>query len=324
MVPESSTPVNTISSLSPEAVHNTEGFAISENLNDPLFDSATTKPPSLKRPRELSNSSDANSCYQFSQRLFDNFLKQYDLHNAQIENDDILLDAEHITPEELALRQTLKLQRLRQLYTEQFHVLQDDFLTLYSSFVSEHLNSLKSIAPPLAETLPEMGEISFFRLVDQMLNTNPSSPAVDASENSLAISSGPPPLLKLALYPCGYSDLSTHFRSDIANCTIESCPGKRIRPTEFCFAHLMHDPNQKLFKSCEHVLAQSSSGLPLKYCGYPIFITRTPSYCNAHLDLHSDHISRKTGLSRSIRSKKPRPLSPPPTPQYHDHSDIVN
>jgi len=70
-------------------------------------------------------------------------------------------------------------------------------------------------------------------------------------------------------------------------CAIDWCNSPSIPLTKFCFAHILHDKSQKLFRGClgRNYLAQ--------VCGYPILISQNPPYCMAHIDLH-EFLSNKT------------------------------
>jgi len=50
-------------------------------------------------------------------------------------------------------------------------------------------------------------------------------------------------------------------------------------PSIYCFAHILQDTNQKLFKACAY---NSPEGVT---CTYPILYTQKPPYCNGHIDL---------------------------------------
>eukprot|EP01105_Mastigella_eilhardi_P009697 TRINITY_DN2284_c0_g2_i2.p1 TRINITY_DN2284_c0_g2~~TRINITY_DN2284_c0_g2_i2.p1 ORF type:complete len:575 (+),score=143.84 TRINITY_DN2284_c0_g2_i2:133-1725(+) len=61
-------------------------------------------------------------------------------------------------------------------------------------------------------------------------------------------------------------------------CLAPGCTARCIPPSVYCFAHLLQDPKQKLFKACQY----QSGGGPT--CSHPILISQVPPLCPLHMD----------------------------------------
>eukprot|EP00727_Mastigamoeba_balamuthi_P009721 m51a1_g5371 hypothetical protein (528) ;mRNA; r:529456-531660 len=61
-------------------------------------------------------------------------------------------------------------------------------------------------------------------------------------------------------------------------CAVAGCAGRVVPATSFCFAHILRDPKQKLFRPCAYV---GHSGAQ---CTVPVMVTQNPPLCAAHLD----------------------------------------
>lgn len=77
---------------------------------------------------------------------------------------------------------------------------------------------------------------------------------------------------------------------DNSICAFEGCQTRPMPLTPFCFAHILSDPRQVLYKPCEFVIASTQAG-PVT-CRKPILSTRVPAYCNVHMQLGQMHLTR--------------------------------
>lgn len=80
---------------------------------------------------------------------------------------------------------------------------------------------------------------------------------------------------------------------DNSICAFEGCQTRPMPLTPFCFAHILSDPRQVLYKPCEFVIASAQAGQagPVT-CRKPILSTRVPAYCNVHMQLGQMHLTR--------------------------------
>lgn len=78
-----------------------------------------------------------------------------------------------------------------------------------------------------------------------------------------------------------------------AVCAFEGCQTRPMPLTPFCFAHILSDPRQVLYKPCEFVIASAQAGHAGSVtCRKPILSTRVPAYCDVHMQLGQMHLTR--------------------------------
>ncbi|PON55374.1 KAT8 regulatory NSL complex subunit [Parasponia andersonii] len=90
---------------------------------------------------------------------------------------------------------------------------------------------------------------------------------------------------------------------DIGRCQVANCKAKAMALTEFCHAHILSDPHQKLYKGCTYVIKSMQSG-PLLCCK-PVLRTTVPSLCPTHFQKNEKCLIRdlrKAGLNVSSLS----------------------
>eukprot|EP01104_Vermistella_antarctica_P020508 TRINITY_DN8793_c0_g1_i1.p1 TRINITY_DN8793_c0_g1~~TRINITY_DN8793_c0_g1_i1.p1 ORF type:complete len:352 (+),score=53.33 TRINITY_DN8793_c0_g1_i1:187-1242(+) len=63
-------------------------------------------------------------------------------------------------------------------------------------------------------------------------------------------------------------------------CVLGTCCNARLRPTKFCFAHVLRDPDQKLFQPC-----CARVGIHKSSCGFPVIRSMEPPLCTAHTEV---------------------------------------
>jgi hypothetical protein len=88
---------------------------------------------------------------------------------------------------------------------------------------------------------------------------------------------------------------SNDERKGQKTCSVDRCKGKCMPLTDFCYAHILKDPNQKLFTNCMYT---SPTGVS---CNYPILVGQTPAFCNGHIDL----VGNKEPNKPPPRKRKP-------------------
>nr|GMD13120.1 INO80 complex subunit D-like [Ipomoea batatas] len=87
-------------------------------------------------------------------------------------------------------------------------------------------------------------------------------------------------------------------------CGIITCKSKAMALTRFCHAHILSDPNQKLYKACNYVKKTTATG-PM-FCGNPVLRSIVPSLCHTHLEMVDKYATRafkKAGLNISSTTK---------------------
>ncbi|KAK2405721.1 INO80 complex subunit D protein [Trifolium repens] len=66
-------------------------------------------------------------------------------------------------------------------------------------------------------------------------------------------------------------------------CAFAGCEKKPMALTRFCFAHILSDPRQVLYKPCEFVVSSAEGGAEAIRCRKPIDRSTVPSYCVRHM-----------------------------------------
>ncbi|GAU12073.1 hypothetical protein TSUD_00390 [Trifolium subterraneum] len=66
-------------------------------------------------------------------------------------------------------------------------------------------------------------------------------------------------------------------------CAFAGCEKKPMPCTTFCFAHILSDPRQVLYKPCEFIISSAETGAEPIRCRKPIDRWRVPSYCDGHM-----------------------------------------
>ncbi|EXC24917.1 hypothetical protein L484_011783 [Morus notabilis] len=87
---------------------------------------------------------------------------------------------------------------------------------------------------------------------------------------------------------------------DIKRCQVTGCKTKAMALTKFCHAHILNDPQQKLYRGCQYVIKSMQSG-PLKCCK-PILRSTAPPLCPTHFQKGEKCLIRdlrKAGLNVS-------------------------
>ncbi|GMN59802.1 hypothetical protein TIFTF001_028894 [Ficus carica] len=90
---------------------------------------------------------------------------------------------------------------------------------------------------------------------------------------------------------------------DIKRCQVTGCKTKAMALTKFCHAHILSDPQQKLYKGCQYVIKSLQSKSLI--CGKPIPRSTVPSLCPTHLQKGEKRLIRdlrKAGLNVSSLS----------------------
>jgi len=81
-------------------------------------------------------------------------------------------------------------------------------------------------------------------------------------------------------------------------CKFKDCSMKALKPTEYCFAHIMLDPHQKLFNQC---LYKSETGF---ICTYPVLKGKGSQYCCAH-----SHLDPSLNTPQQVTRKRKKEIS---------------
>ncbi|KAF4350401.1 uncharacterized protein LOC115714725 [Cannabis sativa] len=93
---------------------------------------------------------------------------------------------------------------------------------------------------------------------------------------------------------------ATGVGDDIKRCQVAGCKNRPMALTKFCHAHILSDPQQKLYKGCTYVIKSMQSG-PLLCCK-PILRSTVPSLCPTHFQKGEKCLIRdlrKAGLNIS-------------------------
>jgi len=64
-------------------------------------------------------------------------------------------------------------------------------------------------------------------------------------------------------------------------CSFHGCSSSRMLLSGYCYAHILHDPKQKLFTGCNYLTLQRNK------CDFPILVGQNPPYCYAHLEIYN-------------------------------------
>mmetsp|Transcript_38532 Transcript_38532/g.96981 ORF Transcript_38532/g.96981 Transcript_38532/m.96981 type:complete len:225 (+) Transcript_38532:346-1020(+) len=83
-------------------------------------------------------------------------------------------------------------------------------------------------------------------------------------------------------------------------CVEPDCVGWAVPPSDFCFAHLVRDPKQHLFKKCSYTDAARDY-----HCEYPVFVADPAGLCVAHTGCESS----STVGSQMVGAKRKRSTS---------------
>eukprot|EP01113_Clastostelium_recurvatum_P012332 TRINITY_DN163_c0_g1_i2.p1 TRINITY_DN163_c0_g1~~TRINITY_DN163_c0_g1_i2.p1 ORF type:complete len:1231 (+),score=312.63 TRINITY_DN163_c0_g1_i2:99-3791(+) len=221
------------------------------------------------------------------------------------DEDDYLRDAHIVTEEELMKRKKDKMRKLLATYKIQFSRLKDKLNARWLRYQRD-LAAEKRI--PLKTT--KMDDESGKRKSAQ---TDPTATGEKANKRSKKLPVEPP----------------------VTKCAVENCSAHTLVPSAYCFAHVLRDPAQKLFRGCSFVYpplpvsAVAPMPAPLKpsappgavtvatpvptrvsQCGYPILLAQKPPLCAAHLEsmaMSNPHLLAGS-YGASVAAKSAAPL----------------
>jgi hypothetical protein len=199
--------------------------------------------------------------------------------------------------EELVRRRRQKLSKLLRLYKSQFRRLKELLMIKHKKYLRARLRQVevrKKVANKPKKELTEVAK----KLQDATHDYRPA-PEAHALIAEAAEKLAPPP--------------PPQMPAPLRDCAEAGCPAKAMPLTKFCYAHILRDPNQKLFASCAYV---NTSG---EQCTYPIIVGQNPPVCVPHTDLFTgqkkEPVTKKSkrGPPGSTPSGKPEEAAKPPT-----------
>lgn len=97
---------------------------------------------------------------------------------------------------------------------------------------------------------------------------------------------------------------------DFVRCASSGCKTKAMALTKYCHAHILSDPNQKLYRGCTAVAKSLPTG-PV-FCNKPVLRSMVPLVCPAHYQL-----GEKCLLRAVKRAGHNVPVNGKPSPQLH-------
>mmetsp|Transcript_25207 Transcript_25207/g.28033 ORF Transcript_25207/g.28033 Transcript_25207/m.28033 type:complete len:340 (+) Transcript_25207:43-1062(+) len=171
--------------------------------------------------------------------------------------DSFSSDASHLlTDVELLRRRKEQVTSLYKFYKIQFRRLEDDLVTKHRRFLIHRAKKLQKIEKGSAPVKVSSTSHHIFNKYHNTYNIKSQILKREASQR-----------------------VHLHQEEVGDPCAIETCPGKSMPLSKYCYAHILHDKNQKLYQACPW---HDSNG---DVCGFPVSVHSHPNVCFRHVDL---------------------------------------
>lgn len=188
-----------------------------------------------------------------------------DLDASDASMEDLLLRHSHaLTIEEVLRRRARRMKHLARLYRTHYWALMDDLKSNYADFYVKHGRSGWK-----EQAFQEAEQEKEFLALKGLLNGD----------------AGP-------------------LQQGAVKCAFQGCKSKPMPLSSFCYAHILSDTRQQLYKPCSYV-GKSVQSKPVT-CGKPVLKAAVPSLCTVHFQKAQKHVARslkRAGLNTSSSSK---------------------
>ncbi|XP_047331375.1 INO80 complex subunit D-like [Impatiens glandulifera] len=189
----------------------------------------------------------------------------------ELEADSILSKSEVLTREEVLKRRSIQMKRLIKLYKEHYWTMMEELKSRHKDYYWEY------------GTSPFQDDEGAGGVVDGYNNSLPGTSNNNGSNN--------------------FNKSVVGFNGN--RCEVHSCKLKPMALTRFCFAHILSDSKQKLYKGCSYVIKSLPNG-PV-YCMKPVLRSTVPLLCSMHLGKAEKHVTKALKKAGHIATSKSKP-----------------
>ena len=237
---------------------------------------------------------------------------------------DYLSGAEIYSEEEFITKRRDKLKKLILLYRTQYHRMRNVVHKSHSKFIkatSAYNNNNKSIPELINKPIDLIFKEQLKQKQNNMTHYIKASMIADDKKKR-----------KLENVVNNNNNLNNNNNNNNLNnnnnvntneiektrCKQPQCKSNCMPLTNYCYAHVLNDPKQKLFSSCsyvnrENVTTNNNNNVTNNYgssCNYPVLIGQYPPLCNGHLELeypnlHIHQIGNPITANKSNNSNNP-------------------
>ncbi|KAL2922229.1 INO80 complex subunit D [Bienertia sinuspersici] len=263
--------------------------------------------PPLKRPHDSvttttttnnNNNNNSNRKRKLETSNSTNNINNHLLKPSSMETDiDLALSSSsHLTHQELLRRRLHRLHQLSKVYRDHYWAFMEDLRVHYRHYYWKF-----GVSPSKDDDDKEResGADRDFAATNvegcgETNNTNNNSLTTCVASGGNNAKSG-----------LGFGDNGSEVKLGGNNpCAFVVCKLKAMALTNFCYLHILSDPQQQLYKACNYIIKIAQQGPIL--CGRPILKSTVPSLCHIHFPKAQKdvkHALKKAGLNVSSSSK---------------------